>query len=170
MVEPATQRPGAAAPPQPAPEQSWWPRAGLADRLVQTLIAVGAWLVVIVAFHLQPSPDGLGTHQQLGFQPCAFYQMTGRPCPACGMTTAFAHMAHGQVWQAVIVQPFGALLFVLTLAAALGATVTVATGRSWNLLLARWLSPTWVYTAIVLGLGGWAFKMAYGQVTGGYSP
>jgi hypothetical protein len=170
MVEPAAQTPAPVPPPQSAPEQSWWPKAGWADRFVQTLIAVGAWLVVIMAFHLQPSPDGLGTHEQLGFQPCAFYQMTGRPCPTCGMTTAFAHMAHGQVWQAIIVQPFGALLFVLTLAAALGTTATAVAGRSWNLLLTRWLSPTWVYTAIVLGLAAWMFKAVYGQVTGGYSP
>jgi hypothetical protein len=170
MADPAVENPGMNPPSSPAPQLSWWPRAGLADRFVQTLIAAGAWLVLVVAFHLQPSPDGLGTHQQLGLQPCAFYQMTGRPCPACGMTTAFAHLAHGQIWQGIIVQPFGALLFVLTLAAALATTATATAGRSWNLLLSRWLSPTWVYTAVVLGLAGWTFKVVYGQVTGGYSP
>jgi hypothetical protein len=158
------------ASPLPVAERSWWPRAALGDRLAQTGIAAGAWIVLILAFHLHPSPEGLGTHQQLGFEPCAFYQMTGRPCPGCGLTTAFAHMAHGQVVQAAIVQPFGAVLFVLTLAAALGTTVTAIRGRSWNLVLMRHVTPAWLFVLAGLGFGGWIFKIVYGQVTGGYRP
>ena len=52
------------------------------------LLAVAAWL--------EPSPTGIGTHQQLGLPPCTFWMLFGRPCPTCGMTTSWAHLVRGQ--------------------------------------------------------------------------
>jgi hypothetical protein len=63
-----------------------------------------------IAYRLEPSPTGLGTHTQLGLPPCLIYQLSGVPCPACGMTTAFVHAVHGQPLQALATQPFSALL------------------------------------------------------------
>jgi Protein of unknown function (DUF2752) len=59
---------------------------------------------------LEPDARGFGTHTQLGLQPCAFTRVTGRLCPTCGMTTAFAWFVRGKVdrsWQA---NPAGFLL------------------------------------------------------------
>jgi hypothetical protein len=145
-------------------------RACPLERLLQAALALAAWAVLGLALSLEPSPAGLGTHEQLGFRPCTFYQLTGRPCPGCGLTTAFAYMAHGRPLAAVIVQPFGAVLFGLTLAAAVALTTTALVGRSWLPLLYRPSLVVWLYGFVFLWLAGWAYKICYGQVTGRYGP
>ncbi|MBN2581484.1 MAG: DUF2752 domain-containing protein [Planctomycetes bacterium] len=165
-------------PPHPAPAAasdrgervSWWPQASLADRLVQVVLAGCCWAVLGLSLYVEPSPDGLGTHEQLGLAPCGFHKMTGQPCPGCGLTTAFAHMARGQVLEGVIVQPFGAVLFVLAAAGAVGLTITGILGRTWNLVLLRINAPVWLYALVFLALASWVYKIVYGQVTGGYGP
>jgi hypothetical protein len=158
---------GAAGRDEPS---TWWPRASLPDRLVQAALAGVCWLVVALSIYLHPAPDGLGTHEQLGLAPCGFLHMTGQPCPGCGLTTAFAHMVRGQVPSALIVQPFGALLFLLILGGALGLTVTCFMGRTWNLVLLRINAPVWLYGLVFLALASWGYKIVYGRVTGGYAP
>jgi Protein of unknown function (DUF2752) len=68
------------------------------------LVAAGGILgLLVLARKLEPDPSGFGTHTQLGLRPCSFMTATGRPCPACGMTTAFAWVARGRFdrsWQA----------------------------------------------------------------------
>lgn len=143
-------------------------RSGPVEWAVQAVLALAAWAVLAVAFWLQPSGQGLGTHEQMGLQPCPFHQTSGLPCPSCGMTTAFALMAHGRVVAAVVAQPFGVVLFVLDVAAALLLTVSLVRGRS---LLPRLYSlriPWMISGLILLWLAGWGFKILYGAVTGGY--
>ena len=70
--------------------------------------------ILIVARLLQPSSRGVGTHEQLGLPQCFFLQLTGIPCPSCGLTTSFAHAARLHFYNAFITQPFGLLLFCLT--------------------------------------------------------
>jgi hypothetical protein len=41
------------------------------------------------------------THRQLGLPPCTFYDKTGLPCPSCGMTTSFALLIRGDVWNSL---------------------------------------------------------------------
>src|SRR5205085_3294856 len=77
------------------------------------LAAVSA-IVLGIARSLTPDPSGLGTHLQLGLPRCGFLALTGLPCPACGLTTAFAHMARGEIAAAASVNAFGVLLFALT--------------------------------------------------------
>jgi hypothetical protein len=145
-------------------------RASVAECVIQVVLAASLWALLAVAFSLTPSDQGLGTHQQLGLHPCTFYQMTGQPCPSCGMTTSFSLMAHGRVVEALVVQPFGALLFALTLAAALVLTVAVATRRSLSPLMYSPKTPLAICVMIVLWLASWGFKCAYGLFNGGYAP
>jgi hypothetical protein len=81
-----------------------------------SLLAAAAALagILVLARMLVPDPRGFGTHTQLGLTPCGFLTMTGRLCPTCGMTTAFAWMTRGEVvrsWQA---NPAGCLLALLS--------------------------------------------------------
>ena len=74
--------------------------------------------VLGVAAWLHADPRGVSTHEQLGLPGCTFLQTTGMPCFTCGMTTAFTHAAHGHLLAALYTQPGGAVLAVLTAAAA----------------------------------------------------
>ena len=71
------------------------------------LLAIAAWLT--------PSPQGLGTHQQLGLPPCTFVAWFGIRCPSCGMTTSWSHMLRGNVLAALQANAGGALLAVTAL-------------------------------------------------------
>jgi hypothetical protein len=82
--------------------------AGLAAFVLLTGLVIGACL--------SPTPQGHGTHEQLGMPPCGFLSATGRPCPTCGMTTAVSLAAHARPLESFRTQPFGALV-------ALGASV-----------------------------------------------
>ena len=70
--------------------------------------------VVITATQLEPSPTGVGTHQQLGLPPCGWLEITGIPCPGCGLTTSFSNMVRLQVVGAARANPFGIMLFLVT--------------------------------------------------------
>src|SRR5436190_18428918 len=94
------------------------PRTGLIVRLVLLVIAAGLAGVFAVAFWLNPyEPDGtprtIATHTQLGVPPCKFWVMTGKPCPACGMTTSFALLVRGDVAASLRANWAGTLIAVM---------------------------------------------------------
>ncbi len=79
-------------------------------RCLLLVAAAGILGLLVLARKLEPDPSGFGTHTQLGLRPCSFMTTTGRPCPTCGMTTAFAWVARGRFdrsWQA---NPAGCIL------------------------------------------------------------
>jgi hypothetical protein len=85
------------------------PRLRLASRVGLLTLALGLTVVLATAGHLQPDPRGYGTHEQLGRPPCAILRLTGRPCPACGLTTSFAWFVRGELarsWRANPAGPF----------------------------------------------------------------
>jgi hypothetical protein len=71
------------------------------------LLATAAWL--------EPDPRGIGTHQQLGLPPCTFQKMFNRPCPSCGMTTAWSHFVRGHLLSSVEANLGGTLLALVAL-------------------------------------------------------
>ncbi len=79
-------------------------------------IAGASAAVLAIARGLTPDPSGIGTHLQLGLPRCGFLALTGLPCPACGLTTAFAHMARADFGAAVSANALGVLLFMLVCA------------------------------------------------------
>jgi hypothetical protein len=93
-------------------------RLGRRERLA--LAAVGLVLVglLAVAVWIPPSPTGYGAHRRLGLPPCMFLTLFGRPCPTCGMTTAWAHLMKGHWLAALQANAGGALLCLLASAAA----------------------------------------------------
>jgi hypothetical protein len=82
------------------------------SRRVTWLALAGCCAFVIGASRwLTPSPTGVGTHTQLGLPPCGFLLLFDVPCPACGLTTAFAHLAHLQLAASLRAHPMGLPLF-----------------------------------------------------------
>lgn len=45
---------------------------------------------------------------------CPLRRFAGIPCPFCGMTTSFAHLAGGRVWDSFVASPAGPVLFAAT--------------------------------------------------------
>jgi hypothetical protein len=92
-------------------------------------IAVGVLAVFAVAAALTPDPRGHGTHEQLGLPPCTFVFLFGRPCPSCGMTTAWSWLARGNVLAAMRANVGGAALGILAIAGAAWLLVSAVRGR-----------------------------------------
>jgi len=129
----------AIVPPSQAYEDSWdellpgvpvlenWVRAFL------VVIVLGLVAVFAVAIYLDPYRGGeplrMETHRQLGLPPCTFKEMTGLPCPSCGMTTSFSFMVRGDVWNAVQANVVGALLAAFCMLVIPWSVACVVTGR-----------------------------------------
>lgn len=102
--------------------------SGPPDRLVRwvriwlLVLAGGGLLILGIALWLNPyNADGsrkdMATHTQLGLPPCNMVVMTGKPCPACGMTTSFSLLAHGDIvgsaranWVGTLLATYGLIL------------------------------------------------------------
>ncbi len=134
-------------------------------RLVGGVVAVCAAGILGLAAYLEPSPTGLGTHAQLALPSCGWIALADIPCPTCGMTTAFAHAADGNLVAAAVAQPMGAVLAVAVAAALFIASYVAATGsriaamlpRLWG-RVAAWalgagFAGAWIYK--VLSYKGW---------------
>lgn len=132
-------------------------------RLVNILLFIGAFTILGLARWLEPDPSGVGTHIQLGLDPCVFLSALKVPCPMCGMTTTFSLMMHLSPVQALMTQPFGALLSVLTVVIAITSGLeTINPRERWTFLsvymegrevrLIAGLSIVW--------MASWAYKIA----------
>lgn len=137
----------------PARQGLFWAALG---RLSVTAVAAA---VVCVSAWLTPSPDGIGTHVQTGMPPCVFHALTGLPCPSCGMTTAFARMAHLDVLGAFDAQPFGAALFLGVVAAGVVSLYCAIFNVSLLAIASRVFTAR---TGLLIGaafLGAWVFEL-----------
>ena len=135
--------------------------AASAGRLAHLAVAAGLAATLAFAWLLTPDPRGVGTHEQLLLLPCNFYRLTELPCPFCGMTTAFAHMARGQALEALSAQPAGALGFVVCLLSLVIVTAAAITGRDALSYFSRLLWNTkfsWAVGALLAA--SWIFKIA----------
>lgn len=132
------------------------------DRLVGVALFVPAATVLAIARVLVADPLGHGTHQQLGLGACTVLTLTGWPCPMCGMTTCFTHMAHLSPVEATLVQPFGVVLFSVTVVlAVVGGLDLVWPRQRWRRLLAFALRHEGALAGGLLGgmALGWIYKV-----------
>lgn len=132
------------------------------NRLIGAALAAPTGAVLGIARWLTPSDRGYGTHQQLGLGECTMLQLTGFPCPMCGMTTTFSLLAHVRLVDALFNQPFGIVLFSATLLCFLVGVADVVTGRGyWRRALKSIDRRESVVAGILLFgmLGGWAYKL-----------
>lgn len=138
------------------------PRTRRFVRVSLLLIAGMLAAIFAIAFCLNPydsdgTPRTMATHTQMGLPPCNFVLLTGKPCPACGMTTSFALLVRGDLaasmranWAGTLI----AVLWAMTMAWALASGIagralyipdgrgelilTVAVGAVLVLMLIRW--------------------------------
>lgn len=136
------------------------------DRVVNLGFAWMALSPIGLARILEPSSEGVGTHQQLGLPPCTFLYLTSLPCPFCGMTTSWTHAAHLDLDAAIYTQPAGVVLFLLTLAlgvALLGRAVVGAAPFRPDRFAAAIPAKLWwgLASGLMLGWGWKIFVMTF---------
>jgi len=129
------------------------------SRGLALLVAGAALALLIVAARLDPSPDGLGTHRQIGLPPCGWIIAGDIPCPSCGMTTAFAHATDGHILRAMDAQPMGALLAIATGMSFLACLWVAATGAPLARLLRPLLSTRTGAVVVGFALLAWIYKI-----------
>lgn len=115
-------------------------------------------LALVLARVLTPSPSGYGTHTQLFLPPCLFHAITHLPCPTCGLTTSFAHLARGEVVAALHSNLLGPLVFILAVLQIpyrLIAIVTRHRPLTWPRLSRRMVWVGLAVLAVVWGLNIW---------------
>lgn len=99
-----------AIPGEPQRRQGVEPkRASAGVRISAALVAAAMLTLLGVAASIAPAGDGHGTHTQLGMPACGWAVSLDAPCPTCGMTTAFAHAAEGDMLASLVTQPAGAV-------------------------------------------------------------
>ena len=116
--------------------------------------------LLALRFLTSPDPRGHGTHEQLGLPACTLMQLTGFPCPGCGVTTAMSHLAHGQWRAAIVAQPVGLLLALAgTCALAWSLFETARGGDAWASLRRVW-RPWMSWSVGAALLASWIYKIA----------
>lgn len=77
----------------------------------------------------------------------------------CGMTTAFAHAADGDLVSAVHVQPFAALMAIATATVVWGGGHVALTGSTLPTAVARAVSGRFLWVTGAAFLGAWGYKL-----------
>ncbi|MFG0249302.1 MAG: DUF2752 domain-containing protein [Phycisphaeraceae bacterium JB051] len=145
--------------PATTPQDTAAPQSRLKARVISLLVFVACLPLLGIAAWLDPDPAGMGTHVQLGLRPCTFEEATNLPCATCGMTTSFAHAAHGQLIQSFLVQPAGMLLCLLLAIFAILSLYTLIMGISITPLLQLLVKPKcFLLAGIIVGLA-WGYKI-----------
>lgn len=145
----------------PAPTERVTPlRAALHERALAGVLAGACLGVLVLAAWLSPDPRGHATHETLGLAPCAWAVWFDKPCPTCGMTTAYAHAAEGSLIDAARAQPMGAILAVLTAAIFWGATHQAIAGSRIGSSVQGWIRPKWLILVFALASAAWIYKIA----------
>lgn len=126
--------------------------AGVVALLCAGVLGMAAWMT--------PSATGLGTHSQLRLPPCGWIAFADMPCPTCGMTTAFAHAADGNLIASFLAQPMGFFLAIGVAMTLLVSVHTMLTGSRLPGVLARlWGTRTAIALATLL-VASWLYKIA----------
>lgn len=138
------------------------PKIRWGGRFIAAAMSLGSLAILLLASQLDPSPSGVETHRQLGLPPCGLLQTTGVPCMTCGMTTSFAHLANGHLWQSLVTQPGGTVLALVAAIIVWAGGYIAVTGRPsarllnmvpWSRILFSLLGVVlvaWVYKIVVV--------------------
>jgi len=134
------------------------PVAPAVDRVIAAAVLAAAGAAVWLLASIEPSPAGYDTHVQFGWPRCGWPLTMGLPCPTCGCTTAACLLVHGQPWQALRTQPFGALLALSGLLLGVHAALCLWRRRSFVDLVVRLPRARILLLALAVLLASWAYK------------
>jgi hypothetical protein len=118
-------------------------------------LAGAGGVAALLVLHVWTPPDGPG------FIICPLRRFTGLPCPGCGMTRAFAHLAKGE-WSAAIHDHPLAPLLAAELALAWAAWGVAAAGLARFRWIARSELVALGHVAVLVAV--WLGRMATGTL------
>lgn len=130
-----------------------------ARRLPWLALALAALAVLVTSRLLTPSASGRGTHLALGLPPCGFLAWTGVPCPTCGLTTAFAQLAHGNLAASLRAHPLGLPLFLADIALLLLALRALHAGWSFVERVDRLQADRWAMVVVITLFSTWLARL-----------
>lgn len=141
-------------------------RERLGWRLRAGLVALALCLAGLLglARWLTPDPRGYGTHEQLGLGPCSFAHLTGEPCPACGMTTAFAWCMRGRPEMAWRANPASFFLVPACLVLIPWLIFSAAIGRAWGFRSVEVPLVSLVVASASVSVLVWSFRLLLRRV------
>lgn len=134
-------------------------RVGGSARWGAAVIAAGLLALLCLSAWMTPARDGHATHTQLGLPACGWVVRFNKPCPTCGMTTAFARAAHGDYAGSARAQPLAAAGVVAAAAGFWAALHVALTGSAIGGVIANTLTPRILWSGAVLALAAWAYKL-----------
>lgn len=140
---------------RPAPS----PRLTITSRAGSAALAAGCLGVLLTAAWLEPASAGHGTHTQLFMAPCAWPYLFNIPCPTCGMTTAFAHAADGDLIGSFVAQPMGCLLAVGAAVGFWGGAFAALTGSPIGRFLGIMTRPRVLWAMVAVAAAAWGYKI-----------
>lgn len=129
-------------------------------RFAALIVAGATGALLSTAWSLKPSNRGFGTHEALGLPPCSWPAQFGIPCPSCGMTTAFAYAAKGDLVASFMTQPLGCLLAVATGMAFVASVWTLVSGKTVLPVYERLWNARSAWLVGLAALLAWGYKAA----------
>ncbi len=82
-------------------------RLGPSQLRTRAIIIIGVGLIFLAALLFDP--------EQFSISSCYFRELTGHPCPSCGLTRSLHAMAHLNFQQAMAFHPMGMIFFIALL-------------------------------------------------------
>ncbi|MBO6513431.1 MAG: DUF2752 domain-containing protein [Phycisphaerales bacterium] len=134
-------------------------RSSTGERIGAAILALACLFVLSTAAFLTPDPQGHATHTQLGMPACSWVMMFEKPCPTCGMTTSFSHAGEAQWASAILTQPMGALLALLTAMIFCAATHQAVTASRIGSVAQTLIKPKIIILFFLLVMGAWIYKI-----------
>lgn len=100
----------------------------------------------------------------LSLSPCAFYNLTGLPCPACGLTRGFVALGHGHMAASFAWHPLAPVLYAALLGALVASVLAAARGRP--LLCGQRTTRYSAAIATVAVLAVWLWRLSHSPLPG----
>lgn len=129
-------------------------------RVIAIVVFAALTMLLGVAAWLEPAAEGIGTHMQLHLPPCGWIAIADLPCPTCGMTTAFAHAANGDLLHSFLAQPLGCILAVSVAMIWLVSIQVMITGSRLGGAVSRLWTRHVAWALAFAVVAAWGFKIA----------
>lgn len=100
----------------------------------------------------------------LPLSPCAFYNVTGLPCPACGLTRGFVALGHGHLAASLAWHPLAPVLYVATFGALVVSVLAAVRGGPWRFERRTTQYAAAIATVAVMAV--WVWRLAHGPLPG----